>query len=242
MIDDEVLETLESMTRSRAWLMQATEKYPDLRIYRWGGKARYCSPSVNAVADEFELADLVDRQLMPGETPREANVAVWCFVDFDGERVHSWPPVFVLGGIDNSDTEIEERYLHEHWRVQLCETAIPDALIRRIDEATDGYLISDTDNESWRDGAEEFSVWSAQDRNGEVVGVVRVHERLHFHALCAMRARAESLGIKIWSHDGGYTVRTAADLQAFIDDTVRFFREREDGDEVECIDEDREAA
>lgn len=233
MIDDEVLETLESMTRSRAWLIRATEMYPDLRIYRWGGRARFCSLSVNAIADEFELDDLVQRHLMPGEPPREANVAVWCFTDFEGDRIHSWPPLFVLGGIDDPDTAIEERHLHEHWRVQLREAGIANALIHRIDEATDGYGIQEADNQSWRDGDEHFSVWSAQDSNGEVVGVVRVHERLHFQALCAMRTRAEALGIKIWSHDGGYTVRTAADLQAFIDETVRYFRDREDDRDLE---------
>ena len=233
-MDDEVREQLESLNRNRAWLIRATEKYPDLRVYRWGLEIRYCSASVNRIADEFELANFVERHLMPGQAPRESNLAVWCFTDYEGKRVHSWPPAFILGGVDDPGTTVEERRLHAHWSAQLREAQIPAALVRKIDEATSDLPIEDEDDDSWREGDEDFSVWSAQDSDGDVVGVVRVHDRMNHETLCALRTRADCLGIKIWSHDGGYTIRSARDLQAFIDDTVAFMAERAADREAEA--------
>lgn len=236
MLDEEVREALESLNRKRTWLLRATEKFPDLCVYRWDDGPRYCSASINASVDEFEIVAIVDRSPYHDHPP-EQNVGVWCYRDFEGEPIYSWPPKFVIGHLDDDGP----RYLYEHWRTQLRDAGIPSALIARIANKTATCEIEPA-NDGWVSGDPDYDVWSAQDNNGEVIGVVRIHERVNFEAKCAMRTRAEALGIRFVMHDGGHTIETAHDLQLFIDDTVVYMQERDADREDEAASNDQQEA
>jgi hypothetical protein len=234
MVDEEVREALESLNRKRAWLLRAIERFPDLCVYRWDDGPRYCSPSLNASIDSFHVVSVIDRSPYHDHPP-EQNIAVWCYTDFEGGDIYAWPPKFIIGEIDGG-----ERKLFEHWRRQLRDAGIPSSVISRIAKQTSALAIKPASRE-WINGHPDYDVWTAQDDKGDVVGVVRIHERVNFEAKCAIKERASALGIHFVMHDGGYTIESAQDLQAFVDDTVDFYAERE-SDRVSEDEQKRDAA
>lgn len=239
MLDEEVRDELEFLNRQRTWLLRAAEKFPDLCLYRRADEPRYCSPTINASATEFNIVAVVDRSPYHDHPP-EQNVAVWCYAEFEGKDLYSWPPKFIVGRID----EDGQRILYEHWNRQLRDAGMSTALLARLADELSDYPIERNGRE-WKSGDPDYDVWTAQDDKGEVVGVVRVHERLNLEARCAIRTRAAALGIRFFMHDGGYTIESAQDLQAFVDDTVDFYAEREldRADEgVETADDQQKAA
>lgn len=239
MLDEEVREQLDLLNRERTWLVRAAERFPDLCIYRRDEEPRYCSPSMNASAAEFNVAAVIDRSPYHDHPP-EQNVAVWCYAPFEGKDVYSWPPKFIVGSID----EDGGRHLYAHWDRQLRDAEMSTALIARLADELSDYPI-ERNGRDWKSGDPDYDVWTAQDETGEVVGVVRVHERLNLEARCAIRTRAAALGIRFFMHDGGYTIESAHDLQAFVDDTVDFYAEREldrPDEDIETLNDQQQAA
>jgi hypothetical protein len=234
MVDEEVHEALESLNRKRTWLLRAIDKFPDLCVYRWDNGPRYCSASVNANVDTFDIVSVVD-QTPYHDHPLEQNIAVWCYTHFEGEDIYAWPPKFIIGQIDDG-----ERAVFEHWGRQLRDAGIPSSLISRIARQTSARTTKPASHD-WINGDPDYDVWTAQDDKGDIVGVVRVHERLNFEAKRAIRERAAALGIHFMMHDGGNTIESAQDLQAFVDDTVDFYAERE-SDRLSEEQQKREAA
>jgi hypothetical protein len=76
-------------------------------------------------------------------------------------------------------------------------------------------------------GDPSFGMWTVEDSAGETIGAFRMHERVQHDVRMLIAARADALGIRFSNHDSGFTILSAHHLQAFIDDTVEFVRERE---------------
>lgn len=225
MLDDEIRCELERLNREHQWLKAVSAKYSDLRVYELGDRKFYCSPSINGGVEEFAHHDLIDEGLYHDVT-MEANFAVSFFKNEDGGRVHSWPPMFVVGRIKRSGPGIFRHLLYENWRRQLDDAGIAPEIVAALVASTDGKAV-EPDQLDWMSGDPSYGMWTVEDRAGETVGVFRMHERVQHDVLRLIATRADAFGIRFVMHDGGYTIGSAQDLQAFVDDTVDFCAERE---------------
>ncbi|MCU1278961.1 MAG: hypothetical protein JWM53_2507, partial [bacterium] len=185
----------------------------------------YCSPSVNGEVDEFARHDMIDEGLYHDVTI-EANFAISLFKHEDGGRVHSWPPMFVVGRIKRSGPGMFKHLMYENWRRQLDDAGIATQLIETIIARTDGRAI-EPDQLDWTSGDPSYGLWTVEDRTGETIGAFRMHERVQREVFTLIATRADALGMRFSSHDGGFTINSAHHLQAFVDDTLEFMRERE---------------
>lgn len=239
MLDDEIRHELERLNREHQWLKHASAKYPDLCVFEYGSKKLYCSPSVNTEVDEWASTDLIDEGLYHDVT-MEANHAITCFKNEDGGRVHSWPPIFVVGKIQRSGPGSFKHVLYEHWRRQLDDAGIAADLVDAIEHAQAERAI-EPEPRQWVNGERNYCVYTAEDENGETVGVFRMHERIQLDVSQMIMTRANALGIDFCNHDGGFTINDAHQLQAFVDDTVDFLRDRA-AESKQSREEDRNAA
>jgi hypothetical protein len=225
MLDEEIRVELERLNREHQWLKAVSAKYPDLRVYELGDRKFYCSPSLNGHVEEYAHHDLIDEGLYHDVTI-EANFAISFFKNEDGGRVHSWPPMFVVGRIKRSGPGNFERLLYENWRRQLDDAGIATGVVEALVVRSNGRAI-EQDQLDWMRGDPPFGMWTVEDSAGETIGAFRMHERVQHDVRMLIAARADALGIQFSSHDSGFTILSAHHLQAFIDDTVEFVRERE---------------
>ena len=224
MLDEEISVELERLNREHQWLKAASAKYPDLRVYELGDRKFYCSPSLNGQVEEYAHHDLIDEGLYHDVTI-EANFAISFFKNEDSGRVYSWPPMFVVGRIKRSGPGNFERRLYENWRRQLDDAGIATAVVEALVARSNGRA-TEQDQLDWMNG-EPFGMWTVEDTAGETIGVFRMHERVQHDVRMLIAARADALGIRFSNHDSGFTISSAHHLQAFIDDTVEFVRERQ---------------
>ena len=225
MLDDEIRHELERLNREHQWLKAVSAKYPDLRVYELGDRKFYCSPSVNERVEELAHHDLIDEGLYHDVT-MEANFAISFFKNEDGGRVYSWPPMFVVGRIKRSSPGTFKHLLYENWRRQLDDAGIATAVIETLIARTEGRAI-EPDQLDWMTGDPSYGMWTAEDRAGETIGVFRMHERVQHDVVMLISERADAFGIRLSNHDYGFTINGAHHLQAFVDDTIEFLRERE---------------
>lgn len=225
MLDEEIRFELERLNREHQWLKAVSAKYPDLRVYERGDRKFYCSPSLNGRVEEFAHHDLIDEGLYHDVT-MEANFAISFFKNEDGGRVHSWPPMFVVGRIKRSGPGTFKHLLYENWRRQLDDAGIAAEVIETLIARSDGRAI-EPDQLDWMSGDQSYGMWTVEDGSGETIGVFRMHERVQHDVQMLIATRADALGFRFSSHDSGFTINSAHHLQAFIDDTVDFMRERE---------------
>ncbi len=226
MLDEEIRFELERLNREHQWLKSVSAKYPDLCAYEYDGQKLYCSPSVNAEVDEFGCHNLIDEGLYH-DVAKEANFAVSCFKAEDGGRVHSWPPMFVVGRIERLGPGHFRHLLYENWRRQLDDAGITPELVDAIAITGVGRPI-EREPRDWRNGDPRHSLWTVEDRDGDTIGVFRMYERIQRDVFALVAARSESLGIRLFCHDTGFTISNTHHLQAFVDDTIAFLREREE--------------
>lgn len=190
MLDEEIRFELERLNREHLWLKHASAKYPDLCAFEYGTKKLYCSPSVNTEVDGWESTNLIDEGLYH-DVVMEANYALTCFKVEDGGRVHSWPPIFVVGRIQRSGPGNFQHLLYEHWRRQLEDAGIAAALVDEIEDAQANRPV-ETEPRSLTEGDPHYAVYTTEDENGENVGVLRMHERVQLIRRLENHLRASS--------------------------------------------------
>lgn len=117
--------------------LELTKRFPDLKehLNRWKHR-RLCSKSFNSMTVSAEISHNCG---CCSDSPLE----VWPYVEVDGIRVFSDPPVFAVGERSNSRGEIE----YEGWQETLKKDNISQAVIDYVQAYFDKYTYEETDED-----------------------------------------------------------------------------------------------
>lgn len=127
---DKLDKQIDDMIFARQTIQTVMEKYPDLQLLRLDdGDYMMCSALVNKCVDDYEYYERKSTLIDENDTRDITAIEVWPYTVVDDHRIHSNPPCYVVGEINEKGFGVTP---YEEWEDKMAGDEICNTAIRKI--------------------------------------------------------------------------------------------------------------